>query len=136
MGMAFETHAIFALLRRRLKGGEERVTPYRQRRRRHTGPTRTVSRPSRRSGRSKAAVLRCCNTQAERSNSASILTELRQADRQDARNPSWGWMASVTLDRICETAIRHHHAEFDQPRIGEEAPWRARCGIEPHQPAI
>jgi hypothetical protein len=38
--MAFETHAIFALLRRRLKGGEERVTPYRQRRRRHTGPTR------------------------------------------------------------------------------------------------
>jgi hypothetical protein len=39
------------------------------------------------------------------------------------------------LHRIRETAIGHHRSEFDQPRIGEEEPWRTRSGIEPHQPA-
>jgi hypothetical protein len=32
------------------------------------------------------------------------------------------------LHEICETAIGHHRAEFNQPRIGEEEPWRARSG--------
>jgi hypothetical protein len=40
------------------------------------------------------------------------------------------------LHRICETAIRHHRAEFDQPSIGKEEPWRVRIGIEPHQSTI
>jgi hypothetical protein len=34
--------------------------------------------------------------------------------------------------RIGEAAVRHHRAQFDEPRLGKEQPRKLLAGVEPH----